>query len=133
LSYNVLIVDDSAIVRAMVKRSLAMVGIEVNEHHEASNGLEALKVLSSAWIDIVFADLNMPEMGGAELVAKMTEDDMLVSTPVVIVSSEHSEARIEELKRSGIRAYIRKPFRPESFKVVVTDVLRTAEGDPDDR
>jgi two-component system, chemotaxis family, chemotaxis protein CheY len=131
MSYNVLIVDDSSIIRSMVKKSIAMSGIDVKEMHEASNGLEALKVLSSEWIDVVFADLNMPEMGGAELVAKMAEDSVLVSTPVVIVSSEHSEARIDELKRCGIRAYIKKPFRPENFREVVTEVLGSGKGGHD--
>lgn len=123
MSYNVLVVDDSAIIRTMVKRSIAMSGIEVREIHEASNGVEALQVLNSQWIDIVFADLNMPEMTGSELVAKMAEDGMLVSVPVVIVSSEHSQARIDELTERGIRAYIKKPFRPENFREVVTQVL----------
>lgn len=128
MSFAVLVVDDSSIIRAMVRKSIAMSGIDVGQLHEASNGREALEVLASNWVDIVFADLNMPEMNGTELVAKMAEDSMLVSTPVVIVSSEHSDARIEEMKRRGIRAYIKKPFRPENFREVVTEVLGPQKG-----
>lgn len=123
MSLRVLIVDDSAVIRAVVKKSIAMSGLQVAEVFEAANGLEALRVLEKDWIDIVFADLNMPEMNGQELVEKMAKDNLLVSIPVVIVSSDHSPARIDELKRLGIRAYLRKPFRPESFREVVGDVL----------
>lgn len=123
MSLTVLIVDDSSVIRAVVKKSISMSGLDVGQIYEAANGVEALAVLAQSWIDIVFADLNMPEMGGAELVQKMSQDNLLVSIPVVIVSSERNQERIDELKRLGIRAYLRKPFRPEGFRDVVRDVL----------
>jgi two-component system chemotaxis response regulator CheY len=128
MGLSVLIVDDSAVIRSVVKKSIAMSGLEVKEVHEAASGREALEVLAGQWIDIVFADLNMPEMSGAELVQKMAEDNLLVSIPVVIVSSERNQSRIDELKRLGIRAYLRKPFRPESFRDVVSEVLGPMQG-----
>jgi two-component system chemotaxis response regulator CheY len=125
MSYSILIADDSAIVRTMVKKAIAMAGLPIAQVYEAANGREALDQLSKNWIDIVFADLNMPEMNGVELVEHMSKDSMLLSTPVVIVSSEHSQAKIDDLKRKGIRAYIKKPFRPEGFREVVELVLGT--------
>jgi two-component system chemotaxis response regulator CheY len=123
MSYTILIADDSAIVRAMVKKAVAMAGLDVGQVHEAGNGKEALAVLRRTWIDIVFADINMPEMTGTELVRHMKADTALASTPVVIVSSEQSQARIDELKASGARAYLTKPFRPEQFREVVENLL----------
>jgi len=123
MSYTILIADDSAIVRAMVRKSIGMAGLPVGEVFEAANGKEALEILARSWVDIVFADLNMPEMGGTELVEKMSQDSMLVTTPVVIVSSEQSQVKIDELKAKGIRAYIKKPFRPEGFREVVDRIL----------
>lgn len=123
MSYTVLIVDDSSIVRSVVKKSIGMSGIEVSKVFEAANGKEALAVLNEQWVDIVFADLNMPEMNGVELVEKMSEDSMLVSTPVVIISSEQRQDKIDALKRRGIRAYMKKPFRPEGFKDIVCGIL----------
>jgi two-component system chemotaxis response regulator CheY len=123
MSYTILIADDSAIVRTMVKKSIGMAGLPVGKVFEAANGKEALEVLARNWVDIVFADLNMPEMGGTELVERMSQDSMLVTTPVVIVSSEQSQVKIDELKAKGIRAYIKKPFRPEGFREVVDKVL----------
>ncbi len=127
MGMTVLIVDDSAVIRSVVRRAIGMSGLEVGAIHEAASGVEALQVLSQTWIDIVFADLNMPEMNGVELVRKMSQDNLLVSIPVVIVSSERNEEKIDELKRLGIRAYLRKPFRPESFRDIVRDVLEPGD------
>ncbi len=128
MSYTILVADDSTIVRTMVKKAIAMAGLEVSKVYEAANGKEALDVLGREWIDVVFADINMPEMTGAELVIRMKSDPALSSTPVVIVSSESSQARIEELKRSGAQAYVKKPFRPEHFKDVVEALLGMGKG-----
>ncbi len=123
MSYTILIADDSAIVRTMVRKAVAMAGLDVGQVHEAANGSEALAVLGRTWIDVVFADINMPEMTGTELVRRMKGDPALASTPVVIVSSEQSQTRIEELKALGARAYLKKPFRPEQFREVVEELF----------
>jgi two-component system chemotaxis response regulator CheY len=129
MSYSILIVDDSSIVRAIIKKSLSICGIEVGTVFEAANGREALATLAAEWIDIVFADINMPEMSGVEMVAKMAEDNLLVNIPVVIISTERNQAQIDDLKRQGIRAYIKKPFRPETLRDVVQHVLSDRGGD----
>ena len=66
---------------------------------------------------------------GVELVEKMSEDSMLVSIPVVIISSEQRQAKIDALKERGIRAYMKKPFRPEGFKELVCNILGESEDD----
>lgn len=128
MSYSVLVIDDSPIIRRMIVKSIHMSGLDVTEIHEAGNGLEALEVLDRAWVDIVFADIHMPKMDGVELVRKMSEDNLLVSIPVVIVSSDQSATRIDELRQRGIRAYIKKPFRPENLRSVISDVLGAPGG-----
>jgi two-component system chemotaxis response regulator CheY len=112
----------------MVKRSISMADIEVTQCIEASNGVEALEILDKEWVDIVFVDLNMPVMGGTELVERMAADNLLVSIPVVIVSADQDSARIEDLRRRGIRAYIKKPFRPENFRDAVNELLLKDSG-----
>lgn len=128
MGYNILIVDDSKIIRAMVKKNIEMAGLPVASIHEAGNGEEALAVMADAWIDVVFADIHMPRMNGIEMVERMSADNILVSIPVVMVSSDRSQAHIDRLNNLGIRAYIKKPFRPESFRDVVADVLETMGG-----
>jgi two-component system, chemotaxis family, chemotaxis protein CheY len=123
MSYRVLIVDDSAVLRHMVKRALVISGLETDPVYEASNGEEALTILRDKWVDIVFADINMPVMSGAELLATMAREGMLATTPVIIVSSEHSEKRALEMKELGARAFLLKPFRPEAIRQVFVEVL----------
>ena len=123
MSYRILVADDSAIVRAMVKKAIAMSGLDVLEFREAANGAEALAELARAPVDVVFADLNMPVMNGVELVERMRADQALAGVPVVIVSSERNEAKIEALRAAGVRAYLKKPFRPEHFRDAVHAVL----------
>jgi two-component system, chemotaxis family, chemotaxis protein CheY len=123
MAYNVLIVDDSAIVRSVVRKTLGMSGIELGEIHEAGNGRDALAALEQHWIDIVFADINMPVMNGIEMVDRMVERDLLKTSPVVIISTERSETRIEELRARGVSAYLNKPFTPECLRDVIARIL----------
>jgi two-component system chemotaxis response regulator CheY len=128
MSYTVLIVDDSPIIRKMVRKSIDMAGVSVSQAFEAGNGIEALAVLRAQWIDIVFADLNMPEMNGMEMMDEMAKDSMLVSTPVVVVSSDQDPEKIASIMKRGIRAYLKKPFRPEGIKAVVSQLLEGGTG-----
>jgi two-component system, chemotaxis family, chemotaxis protein CheY len=123
MSYAILVADDSAIVRTMVRKAIGMAGLDVGEVHEAADGQEALELLGRTWIDIVFADINMPRMNGLELVRRMRATPALQATPIVIVSSDRTRAHIDELERNGVRAYVKKPFRPEQFRDVVDGLL----------
>lgn len=123
MSLNVLIVDDSATSRAVIMKSLEMAEIPTRTIFEAANGKEAITLLEDNWVDLVFADINMPVMGGVEMIGKLAEHDVLKMIPVIVVSTEGSATRIEELKRKGIAAYLRKPFTPEQLLQVVQQVV----------
>ncbi len=128
MAFNVLIVDDSRIVRAVVARTLKMAGVEADKILEAGNGKEALDILDSNKVDIVFADINMPGMNGIEMVGHMKEKGLLASIPVVIISTERSVTRIHDLKAMGVRDYLSKPFTPESIRDVVNRLLAGKKG-----
>ncbi len=123
MGYNVLIVDDSMIIRKMVAKTLAISDLDISAYYYAENGRQALEQLDAHWIDIVFADINMPEMNGMEMIEEMGRKNLLEQIPVVIISTERSRQRIESLKAMGIRAYLQKPFVPEEFARVVKDLL----------
>jgi len=129
MSFNILIVDDSRTIRSVIRKTLLIAGVPTGELYEASNGLEGLQIMKDNWVDLCFADINMPVMNGIEMIEKMLTDQMLEKLPVVIVSTEGSKTRIEELFRKGVRAYLRKPITPEIIRNVVKEVL----GDYDEK
>lgn len=122
MALNILIVDDSRTVRSVIARTIKICAVPVGELFQAENGKEALEILADNWVDIVFSDINMPVMSGIELLEKMSADGMLRTIPVVMVSTEGSQTRIEQLKAKGITAYIRKPFTPEDLQKIIADI-----------
>jgi two-component system chemotaxis response regulator CheY len=103
----------------MLRKAISISGEPVGEIREAANGCEALGALADGPVDLVFTDLNMPRMGGVELVARMRADGALASIPVVVVSSERNATTTEALREQGVRAYVTKPFRPEEVREVL--------------
>jgi len=123
MALNILIVDDSSLTRKAIKRIIDMLGLDVGQILEAENGIEALKILEETKIDLVLADLNMPEMGGIEMIYHMRGNEATKNTPVIVVSTESSITRIEGLLANGAKAYLHKPFTPEEFKEVITQTV----------
>lgn len=118
---NVLIVDDSAMMRAIIRRTVMLTGVEVGVVLEAANGREALAVLESAPVDALFTDINMPVMNGADLLREMSRRDW-DHIHRVIVSTDGSPARRDEVKDLNVRMYVEKPFAPEAIRDVLLEV-----------
>ena len=123
MAFNILLVDDSATVRAVISKALTLAGVDINELYQAGNGEEALQVLEKEWVDLIFCDISMPVMDGEELVTAMNENGMIDTIPVVIVSSAGSEPRVARLKEKGVKDYVQKPFTPERIREVVDQVM----------
>jgi two-component system chemotaxis response regulator CheY len=123
MSFNILVVDDSKTIRSVIKKTLNIAGVPIGELYEAANGQEGLNVMQNNWVDLVFADINMPVMTGIEMIKKMEEDKLLERMPVIIVSTEGSKTRVEELIKRGVRAFIKKPITPELSRSVVREVM----------
>lgn len=124
MSYNVLVVDDSKTARMMLAKTLRISGLQINEVFMAENGARALEVLRENWIDLVLTDLHMPVMSGMDMIEKMASDGLLSSLPVVVITSDASQQRMQELQGHGIRDYLCKPVRPEHVKKTVEDILK---------
>ncbi|MBN2317359.1 MAG: response regulator [Sedimentisphaerales bacterium] len=123
MALNILIVDDSCLVRKAIKRIIEMIDLDDGNIYEAENGLEALDLLNKERIDLVLSDLNMPEMGGIEMFQRMKTEDKTKSIPVVIVTTESSVSRVKELLEDGIKDYLHKPFTPEEFREIIFHTL----------
>ncbi len=120
MSHSVLIVDDSILMRAALKRTIDMVDVDLEQTFEAANGQEALDFLSSNSVDLILTDLNMPVMGGIELVHRLKESEEYRSIPVIVITTEPSMVHIEGLKAEDVDDYLRKPFTPEEFRTVIS-------------
>lgn len=119
MELNILLVDDSATVRGLVARALRLAGLPLGNVSQAGNGVEALEVLKTQEVDVVVTDIHMPEMDGLALIAHLRADPMLKHLPVIVVSTEGGAERIAEARELGIKAYLRKPFKPEQVKEAV--------------
>ena len=131
MSLNLLIVDDSVTIRTVIAKAIGMSNAPVNEIQFAANGQEALNILNQSFVDLVLVDINMPVMNGVEMIDKMRADDHLKSIPVVVVSTEGSTTRLEELKAKGVKAFIRKPFTPESIDKVIREATNAYRPETD--
>ncbi|HEX7504507.1 MAG TPA: response regulator [Syntrophales bacterium] len=123
MAFNLLIVDDSNSMRTVVKKIVSLTGLEVSQILEADNGRKALDILSGNWVDVVILDINMPEMNGLELLKRMSEDAVLKNIPVVMMTTEASEAHMKTAFEMGAKGFIRKPFVPEELRKMLLGVL----------
>jgi len=118
-----LIVDDSSVMRKIVERSLRQAGIDLTEVFQAGNGAEALVVLKESAVDLILCDINMPVMDGLEFIKLLPGIENAKNVPVVMITTEGSEAHVVQALSCGARGYIRKPFTPEQVKEHVIPVL----------
>jgi two-component system chemotaxis response regulator CheY len=122
---TVLIVDDSAMMRAMIKRVTALCDVPIGKVLEAANGAEAIKILEAQEVDALFTDINMPVMTGTELLRTIAGNERWRDLVRVIISTDGSEARRMEVKDLDVRLYVEKPFRPEVMRDVLYNVSAT--------
>ncbi len=121
-----LIVDDSAVMRKIVERTLRQAGIDSLIVREAGNGHEGLAVLAATPVDLILSDINMPLMDGLEFVRQIAARNLAPGVPVVMITTESSEEHVKEAIAAGARGYIRKPFTAEQVKQRVMPLLTAA-------
>lgn len=113
---DILIVDDSAAIRKILQRVIRQADVPLGAVHEANDGCEALELLKSQTVGLILSDINMPNMNGLELLSALKANDTLKSVPVVMVSTEGSQAKVLEAVQLGAAGYVRKPFNAEQIK-----------------
>ena len=123
MTFSILLVDDSLPMRSVLKKTFKAAGYSDSEFHEAANGQEALDMVKDKWIDIVISDYNMPVMNGMEFSKELKKDDTFKDTPVVIISTEASQTKIDEFMAHGATSYITKPFTPETIRNTIINIL----------
>jgi two-component system chemotaxis response regulator CheY len=113
---NVLIVDDSATMRMVIRRVIDLADVPLGTVYEAANGLEAIRILEASSVHAVFTDINMPVMSGYDLLDEIARRESWSNILRVVVSTDGSRLRREEARELNVHAYIQKPFRPEAVR-----------------
>jgi len=124
---NCLIVDDSSVMRRMVRRTMELSEVPLGQVHEANNGREALDLLATTTVDVLFTDINMPVMNGPDLLRALAKQPDAVRARVVI-STDGSEARKAEVVGLNVDWYLEKPLRPEVMRDVLSKVAERVHG-----
>ena len=123
MSFSVLVVDDSPAMRTFIRRVMDSSGFDVGSYLEAGDGQEALEILATSWVDIILTDINMPRMNGEELLGRLERNQLFRAIPVVVISTDSTDSRIERMLALGAKGYVRKPFQPETLRGELERIL----------
>jgi len=119
---RILIVEDSAMVRITVKRTLLSVDFVVEEAKDGQEGLDKA-IQAETPFDLILTDLNMPNMDGLTMIQKLRETAAYAHTPIVMLTTESGEDKKAIGHNSGISAWLVKPFQPEALIETVGGML----------
>jgi two-component system chemotaxis response regulator CheY len=106
---KILVVDDSRIMRNIIKNTLQYLHSKDNEYLEAADGVEALDLLLHNNIDLLLLDWNMPRLNGLDLVKKLRNMEQFVNLPIIMVTSEAAKYNVIEAIKEGVNDYLVKP------------------------
>jgi len=120
MSKTILVVDDSASVRQVVSIALKSAGYSVIE---ACDGKNALSKLTGDKIHLIISDVNMPIMDGISMVKEIKQLPAYKFTPVIMLTTEGSDAKKKEGQAAGAKAWIVKPFQPEQMLKAVSMLI----------
>lgn len=118
---EILVVDDSKVMRDMIVACLRAVPSTHFVH--ASSGLEAIERLSLSAFDLMVLDLNMPDIGGIEVLEFVRGQDTLRALPVLIVTTRGDEQSRERVLQAGATSFLAKPFTPDAIIAEVRAIL----------
>lgn len=126
---KVLIVDDSKLIRQVVRMNLESLNILASDIHEAIDGMEALKIARGMGeVDLIVTDLQMPHMDGMEFVKRIRMIKGIQETRVVAISSALTKQSVDVLQRLGVNDFVKKPFDLDKFMVVIKPIVMEVRG-----
>lgn len=120
MAKTILIVDDSASVRQVVSIALKQAGYDVIE---AIDGMNALAKLDGRKLHLVISDVNMPRLDGIGFLTQMKANPAYRFTPVIMLTTEAGEAKKQEGRAAGAKAWVVKPFQSEQLLAAVAKLV----------
>jgi two-component system chemotaxis response regulator CheY len=121
MAKTILIVDDSASLRTVVRMSLARAGYDVLEAEDGTDGLKKLD--ASPKVHLIISDVNMPNMDGITFVTKVKQHARHRFAPVIMLTTEGQDAKKEQGRAAGAKAWIVKPFNPPQLLDAVSKLI----------
>ena len=122
MAKTILVVDDSSSLRTVVKMALTRAGYDVLE---AGDGRQALAELDkAAKVNLIVSDLNMPNMDGITFVTEVKKHARHKFTPVIMLTTEGQDAKKEQGRAAGARAWILRPFNPPQLLDAVSKLIQ---------
>jgi CheY-like chemotaxis protein len=118
---RILIVDDSEMTRRLI--STAVRGLGEFEFEEARDGFEALQKLPSGAFDLLFVDINMPNINGLELIDYCKQSEQYSSIPIIIISTEDSLRDQQKALDLGAADFLMKPIQLDRLIAVIKNTL----------
>lgn len=118
---KILIVDDFATMRKVVRNLLKQTGYE--NIVEAEDGIIALRTLKTQKIDFIISDWNMPNMTGIDLLRAVRADNELTKTPFLMVTAEALQDNVVTAVKAGVNNYIVKPFTAEVLNEKISKIM----------
>lgn len=122
---NVLLVDDSAAVRKILRRVLQQTDLPFQKVIEAADGVDALRSLRFNTIHLILLDVNMPRMDGMQFLRKLKRSAEWKDVAVIMITTEASQAKVMEAFELGAVGYIRKPFTAEQISEKVLNLCQS--------
>ena len=119
---TVMVVDDSRIMRNIVKNTFDLLKIPVN-YLEAPDGKSALELMLSNEVDLVLLDWNMPHLSGIDFLKAVRGIDKFKHLPVIMITSEVSKLSVIEAVKAGVTAYITKPINDKIFMEKLSHII----------
>lgn len=123
MAFDLMIVDDSPAMRRFIRRVIDLSGFDMGKTYEAGDGIEALQVVESNPVDAILTDINMPRMDGEAFLEALRDRPEGNAIPVIVVSTDATDSRMERMVHLGAQGYVTKPFAPERLRAELEKVL----------
>jgi two-component system chemotaxis response regulator CheY len=120
MAKTVMIVDDSPSLRQVVNIALKGAGYDVIE---ACDGKDAIGKLDGKKVNLIISDVNMPVMGGIEMVKEIKQMAQYKFTPIIMLTTESEDSKKQAGKEAGVKAWVVKPFKPDQMLDAVSKLI----------
>ncbi|MCH7623576.1 MAG: response regulator [Nitrospinae bacterium] len=125
MSLTIALIDDSRVMRSIIRKSIMMSNFEETRFLEASNGSDGLQILieNRDEIDLIITDLHMPGVSGIEMLRMLQSTGHFTNIPIIVISTDINEVTQQQCRQYGVRGFLGKPFSHDDVVGLLTLVL----------